>query len=92
MSANESSFQPPKLADSLGYATYYNLPEGNYSVEVRYQGELVKTQSFSLYGSTKSLSIDVVTPVPYQPWILVAWLAIFGASCVAGVMLFKRKK
>lgn len=92
MSAGESSLQPPKLADALGNAQFINLPEGNYSVEVRYQGQLVKNQSFSLYGSTMSLSIDIVTPVPYQPWILVSWLAIFGIACVIGVLLFKRKK
>ncbi len=91
MSMNGSNLQPAKIADALGVVTYNFLPEGNYSVEVRFQ-DRVTTQEFSLYGGTKSVSIEVVTDAPYQPWILIAWIAIFGVLCMLGISLFKRKR
>jgi hypothetical protein len=91
MSVNGTSLQPVKITNALGEVAFDHLPEGNYSVEVRFQG-LVKTQEFSLYGGAKSVPIDVVTNVPYQPWILVAWLGIFGTVCALGIVLFKRKR
>jgi hypothetical protein len=91
MSVNGSNLQPIKITNDLGIVTYNYLPEGNYSVEVHAQGR-VKVQEFSLYGGARSVSIDVVTDIPYQPWILVAWVAIFGLLSVVGISLFKKKR
>ncbi len=91
MSVNGSSLQPVKITNVLGAVTYSYLPEGNYSVVVLSQGR-VKTQGFSLYGGAKTVTIDVVTDVPYQPWILFAWVSICGLLVVVGISLFKRKR
>ncbi|MBN2150405.1 MAG: hypothetical protein JW839_03060 [Candidatus Lokiarchaeota archaeon] len=91
MSLNETSLQPVKITDSSGTVTFNNLPEGNFTVEVRSHG-LFKAQAFSLYGAATSVSIEVVTDVPYQPWILVSWVVVFGIIGVLGIVLFKKKR
>ncbi|MEX2681187.1 MAG: hypothetical protein Q6373_006275 [Candidatus Sigynarchaeota archaeon] len=92
MSLNKTYLQPAKIANTLGFVSYDYLPEGNYSVEVRFQGRLVKTQEFALYGTTNKSTIEVITDVPYPPGILVSWIAIFGLLCMLGIALFKRKR
>nr|MDO8087424.1 hypothetical protein [Candidatus Sigynarchaeum springense] len=91
MSLNKTYLQPVKIANSFGSVFYDYLPEGNYSVEVRFQGH-VKTHEFTLYGATKSISIEIITGVPYQPWILISWIAIFGLLCILGIALFKQRR
>ena len=83
---------PSKLSNNLGEVYYNNLPEGNYSLKVLYQGEVVKVQNFTLGETNQISNFDIVTIVPYPPLYLISWIAAFAIITIVGLGLIKKKK
>jgi hypothetical protein len=92
MAWNTSLAYPSVKADTTGSISFSYLPEGNYTVMVYYQGNLVQTKNFTLDSTNAPLSLEIITTVPYAPSILIGWFIIFGVLALLGILLLKRKR
>ncbi|MHA1680188.1 MAG: hypothetical protein ACTSUE_04220 [Promethearchaeota archaeon] len=82
---------PSKITDIFGKLDYYNMPQGKYFVEVIMNGKSVGLRNFTI-GDNLVPVFEVVTDIPYQPTILILWLALFSVISLVGLAKLKKKR
>ncbi|MBD3187783.1 hypothetical protein GF325_13185 [Candidatus Bathyarchaeota archaeon] len=91
MAASNPIHYPEKETGWLGTLKYYNMPPGKYIASVTNDGEFVKMFNFTIDDHGTENSFDIVTGVPYQPTLLIAWCCIFGVIALIGIIYIKKQ-
>ena len=78
----------PRRSDENGQIVLNNVPRGNYTIRIYWQGSFVKEASISTFTETNY----IYTNIPHSPLWIIAFGSIIGIILIIGAILYLKFK
>ncbi|GAG78709.1 unnamed protein product, partial [marine sediment metagenome] len=78
----------PSRSDENGQITLDNVPRGNYTIRVFWQGKFVEEASVSTFNEINYIN----TNIPHSPLWIIIFGVITGSILIIGVIFYQKFK